>query len=174
MLYILFNSTNSYSQIQWDSTASINWDNFKGSPIERKLEFKAGTTSYLECEYGSHDTCLFYNVRTFFDEVKSWHIDTTNELLEHEGGHFNISEIYARKIRQFLRINLRKEISDEKIRSGINALEEQKERYQELYDRETNYSINFVTQKCWQLKIHKQLEELQEYRMTEYTNCLNF
>lgn len=173
IFFVFFNSINSYSQIQWNSIESINWSNFKGRPLNCISEFKANTFSSVECEYGSYDTCFFYNVRSLFDEIKSWHVDTTSELLEHERGHFNISEIHARMIRKFLRTNLRKGISDDKIRRGIDAIQKQKARYQNLYDIETNYSQNLLKQKWWQLKIKKQLKDLEDYQMCEYNSCPN-
>lgn len=173
IFFSFFNSIDSYSQIQWDSSLSITWSNFKGKPLNRMSEFKATTLSFVESEYGSHDTCFFYNVRTLFDEIKSWYVDTTNELLEHERGHFNISEIYARKIRKFLKINLRKGVPDDEIRKGIDELLKLKVKYQDLYDKETNYSQNLFKQKCWELKIAKQLKELDDYHICEYNNCSN-
>ena len=170
VILFIFISFNSFGQIQWDSCSEINWGNFKGPPPE-KTEFKATTTTFFKCEYGSNDTCFFYTVKNLFDELKSWHKDSSKYLLNHERGHFDISEIYARKIRKFLKINLRKEISDINIRKGIGALEKQEVAYQKLYDAETNYSIDSEKQIQWLSTIQNQLKQLDDYKQSEYSNC---
>jgi hypothetical protein len=158
------------AQIRWNACKKINWTDFKGSPPNIS-EFKANTFSSVECEYGNSDTCLFYSVQTFFHEEGSWYIDSTQELLEHERGHFNISEIYARKIRKYLRINLGKGISDDKINKAINLLQAEKNKYQGLYDKETDYSKKVIKQREWSSKINNQLKELDEYKVCEFNNC---
>lgn len=170
VILLLLIRFNSFSQMDWNSELKINWSNFKGN-APKTSEFKANTATYFVCEYGSNDTCFFYNVKNLFDKFKSWHKDSTNDLLEHERGHFDISEIYARKIRKFLKTNLLLATPDNSIRQGIEALEKQKNIYQKLYDKETNFSLNYEKQLEWQNKIKRQLKELDNYNESEYNHC---
>lgn len=164
-------STVSLGQIIWDSHKRIDWCNFKGSPPNASSDFKANTFSSVECEFGNSDTCFYYYVKACFYEEKSWKIDTTACLLEHERGHFDISELYARKIRKFLSLNLGKEISEVEIIAGVELIQDEKNRYQDLYDKETMYSQNSVKQREWLRNIQQKLEELKTYRNPKFNNC---
>jgi hypothetical protein len=166
-----FNYCNGFGQIQWTSENSLKWNNFKGTVLKNDTEFKAFAFSSVECEYGNHDTCIYYTVRSIFDENKSWYTDTSAELLQHEKGHFNISEIYARRIRKFLQENLQKDHYESEIRSGIDSLQGLNTKYQALYDIHTNHGKDMNAQKLWQLTIEKQLKQLDNYEICEYDNC---
>ena len=88
----------------------------------------------------------------------------TAYILSHEQGHFDLAEVYARKLYKkvqeyrFHQKNYRKDL--QKIYKEIL---DEKEEMQSKYDRETNHSINKEKQVEWLKKIEKMLEEYKDY-----------
>lgn len=170
-VFLLASFFKTNAQTHWNLSSPLTWNNFKGSPPTGNFNFRANTFSEVNCQYGRSDTCIFYVIETRFIEDKSWYIDSSKELLEHEKGHFNISEIYARKIRKYLFSILRKSVSDEEIEKEIDKLQQLKIRYQTLYDTETNFSRNLNQQKRWALKISVQLKQLDKFKSSTFYSC---
>jgi hypothetical protein len=173
VLIIVLCNLKSFGQLKWDSSSSIKWNNFKGIP-NSNFKYEANTYSIINCEYAGSGNCFFYKVEALFLEEKSWcYIDTTNNLLKHEQGHFDISEIYARMIRRYLEMNLKKGVANSTIQKGIDSLQRLKNQCQDLYDRETNHSQDISEQIKWQIKIKDLLRSLNYYSITSYNNCDN-
>jgi hypothetical protein len=81
------------------------------------------------------------------------------DLLEHEQAHFDLCEVYARR--------LRKRVEDSNYKLDIdNAIFEVFEAFkkrQKLYDQETNHSRNKEKQAEWLKIIANELSELDNY-----------
>ncbi len=85
-------------------------------------------------------------------------------------------KLYARK--------LKKKLSETKFRSNPDKIKEKYDRifdkmykelnyYQDLYDKETDFSRDEVRQKEWKEKVARELEELEEYTNPELVIDLN-
>jgi hypothetical protein len=165
----LFIFDNNYAQtkysnlIEWDATNKIKWDDFQ-SKIDSSSHFKAECTTLFECFFYLKNDSVFCRIKTFFNPEKSWKktIDLNNFYdLNHEQRHFDITEIYARKIRQIIINNKLNEESIQKIyRENAKACND----FQTMYDRETNHSINITKQKFWDKKIDTLLLSLEDYK----------
>lgn len=101
----------------------------------------------------------------FFDMEESWVVYKEKSVLNHERGHFNITELYARK--------LRKKISEttfnsENYRHELWALykeyDDLMDKYQDRYDNETESSMDTPKQKAWEAQLKKDLEEMDAYK----------
>jgi predicted secreted Zn-dependent protease len=90
--------------------------------------------------------------------VKSWGLMKTDYILAHEQGHFDITEIFARKLNEALQ---NYEFNKKTFRKDINdiyqAIVKQKEEYQKMYDGETDHSRNKKIQYEWLEKIQELL-----------------
>lgn len=107
---------------------------------------------------------LTFSVVNKFLKEKSWIKNQKPVVLAHEQGHFDISEIYARKIRKTLRELLEKDNVEESILSQtVNALLSELETYQQMYDEETHHGFILEKQKIWEVTIRKELEQLQGF-----------
>ena len=88
----------------------------------------------------------------------------TDYILAHEQGHFDITEIFARKLNEalqnydFNRKNFKKDIND-----IYQSIVKEKEEYQKAYDEESDHSRNRKVQYDWLEKIDKLLEETDPY-----------
>ncbi len=107
-------------------------------------------------------------IEAVFSKSKSSLATNSEYELKHERGHFNICEIYARKLRQrilkkdFLKVkNIKKEISE-----MYNKIMDELKAEQDKYDKQTEHSMNMAQQKKWEDKIQADLKELDEYSDT--------
>lgn len=157
-------------QIEWSKDRKLTWNDFKGKPINRP-NFTTGAESNCGFGFQSNAVRVFGKVKmkvvNTFDCNSSWVLPEnkkSNELLEHEQLHFDLSQIYARQLRKKLAdsklnlFNFTKESN--KIFDDIFFL--YKER-QNLYDTETNHGINNSAQKKWKKNIETELNELEIY-----------
>ena len=88
----------------------------------------------------------------------------TDYILQHEQGHFDITELFARKLAKELKeykFNPRKYQDD--VSKIYKKLMDEKEEYQNKYDKETDFSRNKEQQAEWLEKIKDELDELDEY-----------
>jgi len=90
-------------KVLWEEGVKLKWGDFLGEPPnEEEIGImKAGTASEitLEGDFYEGDIPNFI-IKSFFIYEESWTITDSNETLTHEQAHFDIAELYARKIRQ--------------------------------------------------------------------------
>lgn len=97
---------------------------------------------------------------------KSWKKTGSNltpELLKHEQQHFNIADIYAKKLkRQFDDYTSTHTQDDSTVADMAHIVQKiltDCDDYNDLYDKETDYGRNTTQQKKWKKKIKKQLRK---------------
>jgi len=87
-----------------------------------------------------------------------------DHILSHEQGHFDISEIYARKLNKALKAYRPRENSISRdVNEIYKKVMDEKEEYQTKYDKETDFSRNKQQQSEWLEKIKDELDDLDEY-----------
>lgn len=85
-------------------------------------------------------------------------------LLQHEQGHFDINEIFTRKLKQaFKEYKLREATVTEDLRNIFNDVWQQKIAYDQLYDQQTDHSKNKPMQELWNKKIADELNRLSAF-----------
>ena len=112
------------------------------------------------------DGVLVYQVTCNFSKQKSWGLLKTDYILAHEQGHFDITEIAARRLHGAL---IQYEFKADRYKQDINALYriivKDKENMQAEYDHITDHSRNRRLQREWQEKIKMMLEETKEWAL---------
>ncbi len=158
-LFFNFTSQDKINKIFWSKNIPLQWKDFMGSP--KQNQGFAAMTSYC-IETAEEEGRVYINCS--FDKKKSWRIKKkeSENLLRHEQYHFNIAEVYARK--------MRKTIIDHKTRLGAKEFTKifkstlnECETAQKKYDKDTNHSIIFQEQTKWENNTDKQLEELSNF-----------
>ena len=162
---------NGYSQnecidrnfIEWDFNNKITWGNFHAK-ADSNSDYTAECITFFKCSFYTKNDSVFCRVRTFFNTAKSWRKQTLLDNsydINHEQLHFNITEIFARKIRQLIITNSLNEESVQKIyNENVKACND----FQNLYDKETNHSINKIKQANWAKEINTLLLSLNPYK----------
>lgn len=146
----------------------IVWSDFKGKPSpQNKLESAStGTTIKLNPIHVSEDSVVL-EVSNYFICDRSWTITDSTIVLEHERGHFYISEIYARKMRkQFVESKFNLKNLNNDVQNVFKKYNRELDLRQDKYDLETKHSIDRKRQGEWTKQIQAELMQLEEYRQT--------
>ena len=86
--------------IEWTESGKLEWSNFQCEPDEN-LKHIAVTSSYITISFqqvGFSEAKI--TVRTLFDKTESWVKHEADYILKHEQLHFDIKELYSRKLRK--------------------------------------------------------------------------
>ena len=104
-----------------------------------------------------------YKVNAYFVRSKSWVKDSSQKLLEHERLHFDIAELYARKIRQAVcEITIRKKKKDKKPKhyaDTVQKLLDESNAYDIRYDKETAHGLIGKEQDRWESLVKSELQK---------------
>ena len=168
MMFSLFHSPdlkngNEDEYIDWQENRRLNWSDFEGQ-VNRDSEAAALTSTYLGFQYRVKNNVFTYNIACRFAKKRSWGLIKNDWILNHEQGHFDISELYARYLHQAIAeypLNLKN------LKADLDLLYQEhmeyKEEFQNQYDTETNYSRNKEKQIEWSKKINELLLEMEDY-----------
>lgn len=155
----------------WTSTTQLQWSDFIGKP-EPKQNVVAITASGITFGYSvtKSETKIEeanFTIEAHFYPEHSWCLKDKidDNILNHERFHFNLTELFARKLRKQIAetnftLNLKAEAD-----AIYNNINKELQAMQKQYDAETNFSINVAAQKQWQAKIEKQLKALERFKL---------
>jgi lipopolysaccharide export LptBFGC system permease protein LptF len=149
--------------IPWSASRKLTWSDFKGTPDSHSSN-AALTSSNINIEFGYDDKGFQYAIKCNFDKNRSWVRIKNNEVLDHEQGHFDIAEIYARKLNKLMKAY---HFNAKTVSADVNQLYEttmkQHRQTQIQYDQETDYSRNRPKQEEWLKKITDDLKGLEAF-----------
>jgi hypothetical protein len=156
-------------QILWNKDSLLTWDDFQG-----KAPATAATAAMTYTTIGLNTfdyTTTSYNVsiKAMFVKNKSWVQikKATDYLLKHEQLHFDIAELYARKLRKGLTEG---KFTSSQLSNQVTAMfkdyNSKLEAYQAKYDKETNHSRITEKQEQWESAVPKELLKLEAYTDT--------
>ena len=176
--------------IPWKRERQLKWEDFTGEP-DVKNEAGALTKSiiYSKCDAKIVETTRGFKFQlvnissvALFQKSGSWVkpiVLRSNQhaiILKHEQGHFDIKEVYARKLQRKLyemgktnypckgeTLAERQKYADDEAEKVLNNLSKEMNREQrslnEQYEDQTNHGINLRNQGRWNLTIEKLLRE---------------
>ena len=150
--------------IPWSKKARLQWSDFTGRP-DTSSQGTAGCAAAIYVK-GIRDKGLpKFLVSNFFIKSRAWTKDTISFiLLRHEQLHFDIAEVYARKIRKAIDSLRRRKVKTVNNYSvEITKLLKMRDETDGLYDEQTSHGVNGKEQSDWDQKILKELEALSDY-----------
>jgi len=143
--------------VEWSPAKRLTWDDYLAKPSSSS-DAAAITSTALGLEYHVRNNALTYKITCKFSKTRSWGKYKTDYILEHEQGHFDITEIFARKLENALR---EYDFNPKKFKNDLDQIYreimEKKEELQNQYDVETDYSRNKEKQAEWLKKIQREL-----------------
>ncbi len=156
------------AKINWSADRKLTWDDFKGVPDTLNYpNTLAMTNSGFGYESGVNmlkEGKVF--IQSVFNTNKSWVVveGRNDYVLRHEQIHFDITEIYSRK--------LRKELADanitsknaEKAKPIFNRIFSEMELRQQRYDQETQRGDKRETQEHWEAVVKLELAKYEFYK----------
>ena len=162
--------------IYWDENRPLKWSDFKGPyPKHSKITVAANTFSDFNHNAWKEKDHYLFRVRALFRTDGSYTIFNDGEdpyTLKHEQYHFNITEIYARKMRKDITdsIHLLNKWDENKyINYFVIKYYWVKDKAQKKYDEETTIvnGIDTLKQKQWEETIDVELTKLSAYKSAE-------
>ncbi len=150
--------------ILWSADQKLQWADFKGRPFKTAWA-AAVTASGIAYQFSSVQEGgrfqLDITINSYFYPNESWYQPKLcNDLiLSHEQLHFDISELFARKMRKRIAAaNFTNNVKAE-VKSIYKKILKELNEFQNKYDYETNFSRNTEKQLQWNKEIEKALKE---------------
>ena len=157
-------------EIFWHPGRKLTWDDFKGTPSTTSY-FQFGAVSSCDLKLESNSVSILKKPRFYTEAVFNCYVSWVRpasrnnaEMLAHEQCHFDIAELYRRKMQQQL---------DE---AGFNAFDMQEGvkrinkdigrqmgKRNDAYDEETEHGLNKTRQREWERVIAGELDTLKRY-----------
>ncbi len=170
--------------IEYSPTGTFNWSMFKGKVNPRHIAEMGKNTGAVTVSSLSYRTVQIQGrtakikISAEFHPSESWtrypKLDHPDEALNHEKRHFDICEIYARKIRQIIsRTHFNRGNFSYELDYQFKKLVKEYRAEQSRYDRDTGHSIDTDEQKKWNAAIDSQLESLSDYSSPIVTVMIN-
>lgn len=160
---LLYEKEENAEFIPWIGDRPLTWSDFLCAP-KRNTDAVASTSTSLGIAYHIKNYVLTYEITCNFSKTKSWGLVKTPYILAHEQAHFDITEIFARKLHQAL---MEYEFDQRTYKKDINTIYQQivaeKEAFQEAYDKETDHSRNKRIQYEWLERIDNILTETEPF-----------
>jgi len=158
-----FQPIQDYETISWKSSERLSWSDFKGKiPIGARAA--ATTASGITYRYSAtgnrNDFEVKFKIDTHFFPNKSWYNPALCDavILSHEQLHFDISELFARKMRKRLNETSFSDNVKAEIRSIYKETLKELSDFQDRYDWETSFSRNREQQLRWNAQIAEALK----------------
>lgn len=168
-LLFFWSSTPNDELMTWHPNLKLEWKNFRGKP-QPNTNAVAVTASGITFEYSVKETgktvlAFTAKVKTHFYPKRSWYVkERANDyILAHEQLHFDITELHARKFRkQIEKLKVSNHIRED-LQQLHQSINKQLADMQNLYDTESNNSINKEQQDKWAAYVKKELSNLDAY-----------
>ncbi|NMR32775.1 DUF922 domain-containing protein [Chryseobacterium aquaticum] len=171
-LILFLTSGQLWSQrIEWKEDRKLVWSNFKSN---KNNQHGKDIVAYTHCGWvysvvksSNPKGGAKVNIETIFNEDKSWKDDTriTDYVLNHEQKHFDIAEIYARKIRKEIISKIKTSGDyDRNFQTIYSRILKDYRNFQALYDGVTEHGMNKEKQSEYNAIISNELELLKDYK----------
>lgn len=163
---ILLMGCSGYAQqndtISWSAERQLIWYDFKAKapPSSRVAALTASGISYSFSALERTDGVeVDFRVDAFFYPNQSWYRPGLSNplILSHEQLHFDISELYARKMRKRLEATHFSRNVKAEVKVIYREILKELSDFQSTYDEETNFSRNREQQLRWNQKIKEVL-----------------
>jgi hypothetical protein len=155
----------------WDAAHPLTWADFQA--VAPTSGSEGALTGYsllygVECAgptFRYEATAVFLPHRSWVRSVVLADSGERVRTLRHEQTHFNLTEVYARRLRRYLR-----DVYDpcgkgaDALRQGADRMVADEADAQRRYDDETRHGLNAARQHGWEEDVSSWLAELADYR----------
>ncbi|HHC79895.1 MAG TPA: hypothetical protein ENK46_08425 [Flavobacteriia bacterium] len=159
------NYLNYEKPMTYDKIDQITFENFRGLEFFKKSLYGNKHFAYIVTSIDSKIDDKEVTVQSYFYPSRSYvynsHV-SSKELLSHELYHFKITELFVRKAKK--EIAALNEPSKERIKSIIERIIIEKNKYQAKYDYDTFHSYVFSEQKKYEKRVDSLLNLLSKFK----------
>lgn len=162
--YFIENISPFEKEISWSSTRRLQIKDFKGSVINRPAIASTSASLAYNYTYNHIKKEAMVHVSNIFNCDDSYFKKTSDSsyTLLHEQGHFDISEIFSRKLRKEIQTKINsKDGLDEQLQHLTKEILQEYHTYSDRYD--TEIYADKTRQFQWTLQIQKELNQLEGF-----------
>ncbi|WP_296313140.1 DUF922 domain-containing protein [Winogradskyella sp. UBA3174] len=159
------------TEIVWSVNRKLTWDDFKGQPDQitypNALALTNSGFGYESSANLFKDGKLF--IQCVFKTYESWVLpnSSTDYILRHEQIHFDITEIYSRKLRKALTDLKITAVNADKAKPVFDKIFKEFNKRQDRYDSETKRGAKKETQEFWEATVKIELAKYALYKENE-------
>lgn len=161
---------NNTKTISWNKYRKLKPDDFQA----RKTRSNKGTAATTASGFGFNITNNNGDISgsifvKFYMGDSWWNPDNNSSrrrqlILEHEQVHFDICEIFGRKLyKEILNLKSKNQLNSRNLDKLHRKLEKEYHQYQDKYDDDTDHSLNQNAQQRWNSMIKKELKKLEKF-----------
>jgi len=158
------------AEISWQKDKKLTWDDFRGA-VPRNAEEQTAAATF--CGIGfetntitNNNSNLKIRVYNTFYLNNSWARpeEMNDDVLAHEQGHFDLCELYTRKLRERMS-EVKVDVNTLKpmLRKIYEQLQEEYKNRQEAYEEETAHGINLNEQQRWKRILERELTDTEQW-----------
>ena len=152
-----------HSLVDWSPARKLVWTDFRALPV-RNLGVAALSSTSIQVQFEFRDHSMVYHIRCRFDKNSSWGRIRTAYILSNEQLHFDIAELFSRKLNRALKaFGAAGKDQENEVHRLYGSMMLAYRKTQEEYDRQTDFSINKPMQEVWSEKVRSELKELNAY-----------
>lgn len=163
----------SENEISWRKDRKLSWNDFRG-PIPGDVEEQTAAATYCGIGFETNTISttnkeLKINVYNTFYINSSWAKpeEMTNDVLAHEQGHFDLCELYTRKLREHLStVNVDVSTLKPTLRSVYDRIQAEYKKRQEAYENETAHGVNLPQQRKWEKILERELSASERWSVS--------
>ncbi|MGK0386126.1 MAG: hypothetical protein ACI849_000733 [Patiriisocius sp.] len=169
-LFLLsFTSVNDKEKVAWEEGSKLSWSMFKGSP-ENLSGFVASTNSGISVSFSvatrDGKVRVNYEVQSYFYPNNSWykrgHVNAY--VLAHEQTHFDISELFSRKLKQEFSVITKDKNFQSKAEKVYQQNEQERVVMQQLFDEESDHSRDSEQEEAWEAFVQKEIKKYDAWK----------
>lgn len=149
--------------LPWRADWRLTWEDFQGA-VPMGASAAATTASGISYSYqaqweGKGAVEVVFDIQAHFYPSESWYRPEVcdEHILKHEQLHFDIAEIFARKLRQRLEAKTFTKNIKAEVKQIYQKTVRDLSKFQNQYDRETDFSRNRENQLLWNELIGRML-----------------
>jgi hypothetical protein len=158
------NARRTARSLEWNEFYELTWSDFEGTRTSDAIG-DAATVVRIEAKPFRTGSKIQYRVTALFIRSKSWVSDPSQSLLKHERLHFDLAELYARKIRKRVDELNRQNVKSIKVyNAAVQELLDESNIEDRRYDIETLHGAMVKKQAAWENSIREELDLLDDYR----------
>jgi hypothetical protein len=170
-LLVLCSFQSEKDRLVWNESRLLSWNDFNGKPEKR---FAAASTHYDILKHSTREgNKAVVTIEAVFFRNMSWKKSSwvNDEVLTHEQKHFDIVELYARKLRKAVLETHYADYNDllAKLDLLYDKNDQELDKYQDQYDEESDGSMNGEKQREWNKRVSQELENYRKYKDTDVT-----
>ncbi len=183
-IFLLLNFVQQQSDlVLWNAKRPLKFEDFKAVQKDTiKIENNGmilGAQSRFKFRFNTSQTSNTtpkMEVFVYFDPKDSWMLLKTETTLEHEQIHFNIVELYARKMRKSIDSLRKLNVNNLQIyKDKVSDWNKKYDNYNILFDTEIDDKVYYLNgkflsdknpkQKIWKEKVDKELKILEKFQL---------